>query len=82
MQNFRVGGRVAAPVFESHPERKAVRSRYSYDIGTVVATGKHKKTGKPAVKVQFIASECIWIKRITKSPIFEKWFLAEDCDRI
>lgn len=82
MVRFRVGDRVAAPVCVIFPERKGARSRCGYDIGVVVATGKSKKTGKPAVKVCIQTSESVWAKRMTKEPQLEKWCLAAACDKV
>lgn len=82
MAQFKSGDKVAAPVVLNFPERKYARSRYGYDIGTVVATGQNKKSGKPAIKVKFTTGETQWVKKITKEPMFEKWCLAADCDKI
>lgn len=82
MERFKKGDRVAAPVCVVFPNRRGARSRFGYDIGTVVAVGKNKKTGKPAVKVRVLVSESIWAKRISNDPEFEKWCLAADCDRV
>lgn len=82
MTQFSLGDRVAAPVCVVFPNRKAARSRYGYDIGVVTATGKNKKTGKPAVKVCIQTSESVWAKRTTGEPQLEKWCLAADCDKV
>lgn len=79
---IKTGDKVAAPVCVTNPERKYARSRYGYDIGTVIATGKNKKTGKPAVKVRIPVSESTWAKRVTQEEYLEKWCLAADCDKI
>lgn len=82
MAKFTVGDRVAAPICVIFPEKTGARSRYGYDIGTVVATGKNKKTGKPAVKVNITVSDSVWAKHITKENELEKWCLAADCDKV
>lgn len=82
MTKFSIGDKVAAPVCVTVPERKSARSRYSYDIGEVVATGKNKKSGKPAIKVRFPTADSIWVKRVTKEPFLEKWCLTKDCDKV
>lgn len=82
MARFSVGDKVAAPVCVTVPERKPARSRYSYDIGEVIATGRNKKNGKPAVKVRFTTADTIWAKRITKDPFLVKWCFDKDCDRV
>ena len=79
---IKIGDKVAAPVCVTNPERKYARSRYGYDIGTVIATGKNKKTGKPAAKVRIPVSGSIWAKRVTQEEYLEKWCLAADCDKI
>lgn len=76
------GDRVAAPVVVLFPERKPARSRYGYDIGTVIALGKNKRTGAPAVKVSIKTDGSVWAYRLTKEPVLEKWCLAADCDKI
>ena len=76
------GDRVAAPVVVLFPERKPARSRYGYDIGTVIALGRNKRTGAPAVKVRVELPGSVWAYRLTKEPVLEKWCLAADCDRI
>ena len=82
MIEFRIGDRVAAPVCVTNPDRNGARSRCGYDIGTVIATGKNKKSGKPAVKVRFTTTDSVWVKRITTEPFFEKWCLYADIDKI
>lgn len=79
---FKKGDKVAAPVLLTNPERKYTRSRYGYDIGTVIATGTNKKTGKLAVKVRIPVSDSVWAKRITQEDFLEKWCLAADCDKV
>lgn len=82
MIEFRIGDRVAAPVCVTNPDRKLARSRCGYDIGIVIATGKNKKSGKPAIKVRFTTADSVWVKRITTEPFFEKWCLSADIDKI
>lgn len=82
MTEFKIGDKVAAPVCVTNPERRVARSRCSYDLGTVIATGRNKKSGKPAIKVRIPTLDSIWAKRITSEPFLEKWCLAEDCDKI
>lgn len=79
---FKIGDRVAAPVCVINPERKYARSKCGYDVGTVIATGRNKRTGKPAVKVRIPVSESVWAKSLTTEPFLEKWCLAADCDKI
>lgn len=81
MARFKVGDKVAAPVCDVFPWKKKTRSRCGYDIGTVVATGKNKKTGMPAIKVSIPTKNSIWLKK-TKKETVEKWVLCEDCDRV
>ena len=78
----KIGDKVAAPVVLLFPERKTARSRYGYDIGTVIATGRNKGTGKPAVKVKIPVPDSVHLKRFTDLPFLEKWCLAEDCDKV
>lgn len=82
MIEFRIVDNVAAPVCVTNPDRKWARSRCGYDIGTVIATGKNKKSGEPAVKVRFTTADSVWVKRITTEPFFEKWCLSADIDKI
>lgn len=79
---FKIGDQVAAPVCVTNPEKKIARVRYGYDLGNVIATGRNKKSGKPAIKVRFPTADSIWVKRVTKEPFLEKWCLAQDCDKI
>lgn len=79
---FKVGDTVAAPVCTINPEKKIARVRYGYDLAKVIATGRNKKSGKPALKVRFPTADSIWVKRVTKEPFLEKWCLAQDCDKI
>lgn len=79
---MKIGDTVAAPVYDIFPNRKQSRSRYGYDIGVIVATGKNKKTKRPAVKVQFKTAESTWAKRLTDSPVLEKWCYLKDVDKI
>lgn len=82
MIEFRIGDKVAAPVCVTNPDRKGARSRCGYDIGSVIATGKNKKSGKPAVKVRFTTADSVWAKRVTAEPFLEKWCLSADIDKI
>ncbi len=79
---FKVGDTVAAPVCVTNPEKKIARVRYGYDLAKVIATGRNKKSGKPALKVRFTTADSIWVKRVTTEPFLEKWVLAKDCDKI
>lgn len=82
MKKFKVGDKVAVPVCVVFPNKKGARSRCGYDIGTVVSTGKNKKTGLPAVKVSIPVGESVWAKRLTNEPELKKWALARDCDKV
>lgn len=82
MIEFRIGDKVAAPVCVTNPDRKVARSRCGYDIGTVIAIGKNKKSGKPAVKVRFTTADSVWVKQVTNEPFLEKWCLSADADKI
>lgn len=82
MPRFSVGDKVAAPVCIIFPEKTGTRSRYGYDIGVVVATGKNKKTGKPAIKVSIPVSDSVWAKKITEDSELQRWCLASDCDKV
>lgn len=79
---FKVNDIVAAPVCVTNPDKKPARSRYSYDLAKVIATGRNKKSGKPALKVRFTTADSVWAKRITNEPFLEKWVLAKDCDKV
>ena len=79
---FKVGDTVAAPVCTTNPEKKIARVRYGYDLAKVIATGRNKKSGKPALKVRFTTVDSIWVKRVTTESFLEKWVLAKDCDKI
>ena len=79
---FKVGDTVAAPVCTINPEKKIARVRYGYDLAKVIATGRNKKSGKPALKVRFTTADSIWVKRVTTELFLEKWVLAKDCDKI
>lgn len=82
MNKFNKGDRIAAPVVVIFPDRVGSRSRCGYDIGEVIALGKNKRTGKPAVKVRIPVADSIWAKRVTSEPFLEKWCLAADCDKV
>lgn len=83
MNPFKIGAKVAVPICKIFPEKKGnPRSTHGYDIGTVIAKGKNKKNGKPAVKVSIDTSGSVWAKKITKEPVLEKWALCEHCDQI
>lgn len=82
MNRFNIGDRVAAPVGVIFPDRVGSRSRCGYDVGKVIALGKNKKTGKPAVKVSIPVADSVWAKRVTSEPFLEKWCLAADCDKV
>ncbi len=79
---LKIGDTVAAPVCKVFPQRKQSRSKYGYDIGKVIATGTNKKSGKPAVKVQFTVNGSVWAYRVTTEPTLEKWCLTADCDKV
>lgn len=79
---FKVNDIVAAPVCVTNPDRKPARSRFGYDLAKVIATGRNKKSGKPALKVRFTTADSVWAKRITNEPFLEKWVLAKDCDKV
>lgn len=82
MSKFKVGDKVAAPVCTIFPNKKLTRSKCGYDIGRVIATGRNKRTGNPAVKVSIPVPESVWAKRITDDPVLEKWVLSADCDKM
>ena len=82
MSDFKIGDRVSAPVCVIFPEKKGTRSKYGYDIGRVIATGRNKRTGKPAIKVSIPVPDSVWAKRITNEPVLERWCFASDCDKI
>lgn len=79
---IKIGDKVAAPVVVVFPERRAARSRYGYDIGTVIAVGKNKRTGTPAVKVRIPVADSVHCKKLTEEPFFEKWVFMADCDKV
>ena len=79
---MKIGDRVAAPVCVTNPYRKPTRSKYSYDIGTIVALGRHKKTGKPAAKIRFVTQGSVWAYRMTKEPVYERWCFVKDLDLV
>lgn len=79
---MKIGDKVAAPVCVLHPKRNPTRSKYGYDIGTIVAMGRNKKTGEPAVKVRFVTLGSIWVSKITKESSYEKWCFMKDVDMI
>lgn len=82
MAKFKVGELAAVPMALLFPDRTGARSRYGYDIGVVTATGRNKKTGKPAIKVRIPVSESVWAKKQTNEAELEKWFFAADCDKM
>lgn len=79
---FKVGDKVGVPTVKLFPQQKQARSKYGYDIGEVIALGRGKKTGLPAIKVRVPTGDSVWAKRITKEPFLDKWALANDCDPV
>lgn len=79
---FSVGDKVGVPILKLFPGRAHTRSVYGYDVGEIIATGRNKKTGLPAIKVRVQTSSSTWAKKVTEEPILEKWALCSDCDKM